>query len=301
MREFLFSVIIPQRNSVDTLPRLLKSIPNDPSIEILIVDNSPEPIKKNQIKTSQSFTLLWSAPERHAGGARNVGVENAHGKWIIFADADDYFTNDAFEIFSSNIDIDADVIYYRADGVYLDTGRYSSRAEQYCKLIEGYIKNNDELSLRLNFSVPWAKMIKRSFINQNHLLFDEIRAGNDIYFSTVAGFLAKRIGVVNKTVYVVSVSKGSLTQRRDYEVIRARLISKLHCNQFLKAHNLGKRQHSVMFAIAESRHLGIKSTFEFVSLIFKYKQNPFIHFTRWFKTAKINKRDNKKNSRYIVN
>ena len=36
---------------------------------------------------------------RTAGGARNEGIKIAKGKWVIFADADDYFEPNAFSSF----------------------------------------------------------------------------------------------------------------------------------------------------------------------------------------------------------
>ena len=41
-----FSVIIPHRNSKETLPRLFETIPASPNIEIIVVDNSDVPLKK---------------------------------------------------------------------------------------------------------------------------------------------------------------------------------------------------------------------------------------------------------------
>ena len=82
----VFSIIIPHRNSVNTLPRLFNSIPDRDDLEIIVVDNSPVPLKREQITTTRTFNLYYSEPNRGAGGARNVGIEQAKGKWFIFAD-----------------------------------------------------------------------------------------------------------------------------------------------------------------------------------------------------------------------
>ena len=300
-KEIRYSIIVPQRGALLLLPSLLNSIPQRDDIEIIIVDNTPVPIKDTDIQTDRKFNLLWSSPERHAGGARNVGIEAASGKWLIFADADDYFADNAFQIFDMHFDSISDVIFFCAEGIYIDTGKYSDRAEKYRKLVSDYLSDiNCETSIRLGYSVPWAKMIRRSFVDKLNIRFDEIKAGNDIYFSTVAGFMAKKIEAHNDCVYFVTVNRGSLTRRRDYEVTKARLYSLLHCNQFLRSHKLNKFQHSIMFAIVDSTRYGFKAFCEFLAMLFIFRQNPFINYKNWIKTFKSRNMIDKVERRYLI-
>lgn len=296
-----FSIIIPHRGDTRLLAKLVSSIPDFNDIEVIIVDNTPLPISKKDICANRDFDLFWSDPKRHAGGARNVGIEQAHGKWLIFADSDDYFTQNAFDVFYKYLQSDADIIYFKAEGIYADTGEWSDRASGYTKLVERFCENPaTEMDLRLNYSVPWAKMLKTEFVNNGSFKYDEIRAGNDIYFSTITGYHAKKIEVCNEIVYMVTVTKGSLTKRKDYEVIKARLYSKLHCNQFLREKGLAHLQYSVMFAIPKSFRFGLRVFFEFLYMIAKFKQNPFVKCGNWLKTTKKNRIINSKEKKYIV-
>jgi glycosyltransferase involved in cell wall biosynthesis len=124
-RDIDFTVIIPHRDTLHFLPKLFHSLPESDRIEILLIDNSFAPITREDVDTDKKFKLLYSSPERGAGGARNEGLEHAHGKWLIFVDADDYLPEDAFEIFYNNFNSDAEVIYYGMDGIYADTGERS--------------------------------------------------------------------------------------------------------------------------------------------------------------------------------
>lgn len=286
-----FSVIIPVwRGAVKYLPKLIDSIPQIDGVEIIIVDNSKDPVRREEIETERDIIFLHSAYERHAGGSRNDGIAAANGKWLLFADADDFFSDKAFEFFYSKINSDADIIYTCAEGLYVDTGERSGRGDDYTNRVKGFLAGRyTEEDLRLDFHVPWCKMIKSELIKHHNICFDEIKAGNDMYFSLVSGYYANKIEANDVVTYVVTVTKGSLTKRRDYETIKARLFSKLHCNQFLKAHGYPKRQYSVMFALAESRNYGFKKTIEFILITLRYKQNPFIGISRWFKTKEKNK------------
>ena len=298
----LFSVIIPQRNSVSTLSRLFASIPDRDDIEIIVVDNTPIPITKEEVGIDREYQLLWSAPERHAGGARNVGIENAHGKWLLFADADDYYADGAFDVFFSKVDSDAEIIYTGMGGIYLDTGERSDRGDVYAKLVHEYVEGKrTEEDLRFGFASPCCKMISHDLVDRYNLKYDEIRAGNDAYFSLASGCYAKKIDAVDVISYIATVSRGTLTRRRDYEVTKARLYSKLHCNQFLKAHGYPNMQRSVMNHLYESRRLGIKVFFEFCGMIMRFRQNPFIGWNRWFLSFRRNRKKEQKEAKYIVN
>lgn len=271
-----FSVIIPHRDSIGSLPKLFSSIPISDNIEILLVDNSLTPISRADINTDRKYSLLYSDPIRGAGGARNIGIENARGKWFIFADSDDYFEKNAFDYFYSNIDASADIIYYCLRGVVLETGLYSTRGSATTNLVKNYLSNpKNELILRVRNFSPCGKMIKSSLIHKLNARYDEVIAGNDAYFSLVIGLNSKEIQASGQVVYVVTESASSLTARQDFDVIKSRYQTTLKCNNYLKQHNLGFLQSPVTFYLKESFKFGPKSVFVFLYLLCKAKQNPF--------------------------
>lgn len=296
-----FSVIIPQRNALDTIPRLFDSIPQSNNIEIILIDNSPTPIKKEDIGIERDYKLCWSHPQRCAGGARNVGIEEANGKWLIFADADDYFSNDAFDVFNSNVNSEADIIYFCAQGIYPDTGLLSDQADLYTNLVQNFIRDNStEMNLRLSFHVPWAKMVRKSFVNERNIKYDEVVANNDDFFALNIGYYANKIEAINKTVYFYAVSQGSIMRRRNLHVMKARFEVILRCNQFKKAHGLSAYQGSIMYFLVEARRYGIRAIFQFLSLLISYKQNPFIGCKNWSNTIKKLKIKELQNKKYIT-
>lgn len=296
-----FSIIIPHRDGLQYLPKLFSSIPDSEDIEIIIVDNSIQPITKEQIGADREYCLLYSSPERHAGGARNVGIDNATGKWILFLDADDYFADGAFECFFSKQNSEADIIFTGMGGVYLDTGEPSDRGDYYTQLVRSYIDGTKtEEDIRCGFASPCCKMIRHELISMYNIRFDEIVAGNDQYFSLVCGYYARKIEAIDCITYIATVTKGSLTRRRDFDVIQSRLYSKLHCNEFFKTHGMAYRQQSVLFPFFDGKHLGFKAFFKFSMMILRFKQNPFIGMSRWLTTYINSKRIEKRDSSYIT-
>ncbi len=90
-----FSVIIPNYNKGEYVKECLDNIfaqtlPKE-KLEIIVIDdgstdNSLEIIKQYPVKLFQTNRL-------GAGGARNVGLDNAQGEYIVFMDSDDYLSN----------------------------------------------------------------------------------------------------------------------------------------------------------------------------------------------------------------
>lgn len=296
-----FSVIIPQRNSLDTLPRLFATIPESDKIEIILVDNSFVPITKEEIAIDREYKLLWSPPDRCAGGARNVGIENASGKWLIFSDADDFFAENAFALFYQNIESKSDILYFCAEGIFPDTGERSTQADLYTDLVRNYLKDKStEMKLRLNFHVPWAKMISAEFVGKHHIRYDEVVANNDDYFALLAGYYADKVEAIGEIVYYYVVRRGSIMRCRSYNVIKTRYEVILRCNKFKKDHGLSSHQGSVMYFFLEIRKYGFKSIIEFIKILFQYKQNPFIGCMNWLNTFWRNAMRERKEKKYIV-
>lgn len=96
----LISVIINVYNCEKYIDKCLKSVIDQTykNLEIIIVndgstDNTLEIVKKYKdgrirIINQENMGLSLS---------RNVGIDNAHGEWLFFVDADDFVTNDVIE------------------------------------------------------------------------------------------------------------------------------------------------------------------------------------------------------------
>lgn len=297
-----FSVIIPVwRGAIKYLPKLFDSIPKKKGIEIIVVDNSKEPVNRDEILSDREITFLHSAPERHAGGSRNDGMAAAQGKWLLFADADDYYAPGAFEVFYSKYNSDAEMVFTKPTGIYEDTDEHSDRGDGYANLVHGYcVGKVSEEKLRLGFTTPWCKMVSHALVDREGLRYDEIRAGNDTFFSLASGYFAKTIEAVDEVTYIVTVNYGSLTHRRDKEVIKARLYSRLHRNQFLRDHGRGNHQLSVMGYFHDSFRYGLGTVWACVRMILKFRQNPFVGYKHWHKNIKVKEQNENSDRKYVA-
>ena len=210
-----FSIIIPHKEIPDLLMRCLKSIPVSEDIQVIVVDDN----------SADADTYLERFPELSrpylefirtktgggAGYARNIGLDHAKGKWLLFADADDFFVGNMYDIINTHVDSDADVIYFQKRAVYSDDiNRKSPRSGYLDRIMDIYLKTGDELPVRTRHHVPWGKMIRKSLIENHRIRFEEIKYSNDILFSVHVGCLAKKIEAIDTVLYVVTSREGSL-------------------------------------------------------------------------------------------
>lgn len=268
--KIIFSVIIPFKGSLRLLERLLDTIPEQEEIEVLIVDNNGTigRLASDYFAARANLHLLYSDPLKGAGHARNIGLQVAKGEWILFADADDFFHPGAFEIFYSCRNSPADIIYFCADSCYSDSLRPAQRGERVTELVTGYNekKYKSELRLRYKFLIPSCKMIKRKFIEYYRIRFEEIQVANDVYFSVVAGFWAKKIQAVPRVVYCLTVAPGSLTTLQSKEFLRIKYTTRLKSNVFLKQQGFSEYRLILIFHILKALKYGWRTVQEFCNL-----------------------------------
>lgn len=208
-----YSVIIPFADGLQMLAKAIDSVPSRDDIEVIAVDNAAVPASRDDIPARRDFTLLRSEPSRHAGGARNVGMSRASGRFLLFLDADDYFSDSAFDAFDRYLEAGYDITFFCPCSVRLSDGSEGTRHQAYCRMIDEFLAGGDAERLRYWFTIPVCKMISRDMVVREGLLFDECKASNDLMFSVRAGHAAKRIAADRAVVYVITegASGSSLT------------------------------------------------------------------------------------------
>lgn len=212
----VFSIIIPHFNIPDLLMRCLKSIPISKNIQVIIVDdNSPNAdtyLEQYPELSRPYLEFIRTTKGGGAGYARNVGLNQVKGEWLLFADADDLFVDDFSDILDEYVDDEADLICFNTKGVFSDNlNRNSNRNKDY--LFEEYEHNGDINIFRYRYTEPWGKIYKTKLIRDNDILFDETSVSNDYMFSVKTGICGNIIKVVNRPLYIVTVRRDSLSYK----------------------------------------------------------------------------------------
>ena len=220
------------------LKRCLDSIPSRPDIEIIVVDDNSnaESIKELKKISRKELQIIYTKENKGAGFARNVGVANAHGKWILFADADDYYEPELDSFLSESPLYDADVVYFNARS----EGYLHNRVAHLNYFIN--LSNTDlkrsEFLLKYAFGEPWCKMVKKDLIQKKSISFEEIPIHNDTQYSYLVGFYAKKTHIDERILYTTTNQPKSVSKQESRSVflIRTKVFAKK--NAFLKKHKI---------------------------------------------------------------
>lgn len=302
----ILSIVIPMYNSSLKLERLLKSIPENKEIEIIVIDDkSEEKLTKYIIEKikEKKIKYYYNKGKKGAGSSRNIGILKAKGDWILFADSDDYFLENFFEVIKKFMNSNYDLIYFKSISIYENNNQEAERHKILNRLIDNYIKKRNiqsEKRLKYEFIVPWSKLIKRKKILQYEIFFDEIIASNDVLFSIKLGYFFKKIMVSEEVIYCATTSKGSLTQTKTEEIFDARFLTILKVNKFLREKKEGEFQYSCAKFILGSFDYGPKKFLEVIKLSIAYKNNIFIGYKKWIFTYFLRKKIEFKEKEYVL-
>lgn len=246
------------------------SFPSRTDLQVIVVDDcsvSSSAWREFAIEFSD-FDFFRLDVNSGAGVARNCGLKNAVGEYILFADADDEFLPLAFDIFDLKLKSTDEVSYFLAEAKQDVSGLPSVRADGFNKLCFDYLndKSNDNLlSLKIGHCSPCAKVYKKSFLDETNIKFDATFVANDVYFNVINALMAKKVSVYDDYVYRIYRLSDSLTST----TTASRLIQRVQVLAKVadKAYSLGVRRKFYGSALLlESLTLGFGA---FLSVFFE--------------------------------
>ena len=163
------SVVIPLYNKANYIKTSIDSVLNQTydDYEVVIVDdgstdNSVEVIKKNY--TSEKIRMIQKA-NGGPSSARNKGVQEAKGEWVVFLDADDMLLPYALEYFSNLIKGHLGIQYLVCN--YFIGFKGKAKLFSYVKY-DAEIKNSFFLEAARELTErPGSSIIRRDLLLQN--------------------------------------------------------------------------------------------------------------------------------------
>ena len=264
------SVIIPHYNSQATLARLLKTIPVLPWIEVVVVDDhSEQPISETlRVQFSNVTFIDNEIGNKGPGSARNLGVSQATGNWIVFADSDDYFLEDAFSFMAEYLDKSAELVLFYPTSKNLETNQEAKRHLYISQLLNEF-KQTGKREPLYKFLAVWSAMVSRDLMINNSIKFGDEMTGEDMIVSIKMKYFANTIRLDDRKIYCVTETSGSLMTKRTEALAWQRFYATCAANQFFNQHGLRHCQIPINLEIYELRHYGAFKVFK--GIIFAVK------------------------------
>lgn len=241
MDKYTYTLIIPHYNIHTLLRRLLNTVPRRDDLQVIVVDDCSTKDLDELEKVKSEFPWVeWYDTGTNGGGgkARNIGLTHAQGKYLIFADSDDFFNLCFNDILDKYKDTNYDIIYFAVNSV--DTlSIQNNRASEWLNLPinQGVVSNNFE-KIRFFYTTPWCKFILRKLTVDNDIQFHETIVSNDVYFSTQIDLYAKHIHLDNHSIYTWTTRIGSVSRELNIEKLIIRLKEDDYRREVLKQNNI---------------------------------------------------------------
>nr|VFK28828.1 MAG: Glycosyltransferase involved in cell wall bisynthesis [Candidatus Kentron sp. MB]VFK33963.1 MAG: Glycosyltransferase involved in cell wall bisynthesis [Candidatus Kentron sp. MB]VFK76526.1 MAG: Glycosyltransferase involved in cell wall bisynthesis [Candidatus Kentron sp. MB] len=261
-RSIDFSIIIPTFNTrefiADCLTSVFLSANEDTTYEVLVVDDcstdQTREIVRGYTATHPNVILLKTQRTSGPGFARNLGVEKASGKWILYLDSDDCYAPNSLDrlkhFIAENRNTDLDVVVFdwayhkKSDCIPHTTfeGRMDSQYFSYEK--EEIVANY--LQFRIDHSVIYTAVQRKLIIDHNI----RFRAGyhEDVDYMFKVYWAAKTVRLFQRVLYLKTSRAGSIVNT----------ISINHIKGFMHAY---QEIYSVLHLSVKDRKIALEREF----------------------------------------
>ena len=281
MNKILLSIIIPTFRSEKVLNRMITSLEKQSfkDYEIIII-NDVIPNEEHTILTTRVIEKLQDKYDNiirydmahtfYQGEARNEGLKLARGKYIAFADSDDWYTEDYFETIVPELEKnDFELLVFNANKMNYDEHI-------------GYIidkKNNDIFIedkgfyklLQGNFAhkigvVPWNKVFLKELIDKNDVWFENKKKNSEDFL-----FNLEYITPITKYRYI---DKALYNYQLNIDVLRTNEYRNINHEENVRFSNSVRRIANKYNISDYKRYVGLFILRRFPGIVLNETNNP---------------------------
>lgn len=235
------SVIVISYNIQDCIAQCLDSLNNQTykEFEVIVVDDGSCDNTMNIIKEYKKLNKNIKLIQKDNGGpssARNVGLRNSNGEYILFIDGDDWIEPDTIEkMYSEAQKFNADIVM---SDFFVNNGNEQTIHKGNSTKA---VKNIDVIrNLFLSNIIPSAlnKLYKKSLFDDYNIYFDEeLFSGEDLEINTRLFYFAQNIVTLEEPFLHYVKRPNSLSHQNNRNKLTIyKAISKIEL--FLKRTNL---------------------------------------------------------------
>ena len=246
-----FSIIVPVYNSSHTLVRCLESVRSQSfhDFEVICVDDGSSDSSWSMLEDYvQRDSRIHCFAQSNSGPAvaRNRGLMEASGEYVLFLDSDDYFfVTEALSIINKTIaSHDGCEVVYFAGAFESSDGVFPDHSKQYRVYDFGYqcMEDNCLNSEGIVFGSVYVQCCKKSLLDNHSIRFnDNLFYGEDRLFVCTLYHYANKTVEIPETLYCYVVNNSTSLMRDEKRRRRLEADNRQVVKQLDKL--LQKREH----------------------------------------------------------
>lgn len=215
----MVSVIIPNYNAEKYIRQCIESVlsQNYGDLEIIIVDDGSTDNSWNIIKemaTGDERIKPFRQTNSNASIARNRGIENAKGKYLLFLDSDDILFDDAISTFVANIEEKESDL---SIGNFEEIDSCGNTTKK-CNVVKGREIIRNPMDAANDVPNPSNKLYKRSLIMNHGIRFGNVRIGQDLNFYLKYIAVCESVSFVQESIYGWRKLRGSISNSYNFRI-----------------------------------------------------------------------------------
>lgn len=246
--ELKLSIIIPIYNAEKYIEKCLasifKEIGTSKEVEVILIDDGSSDAGIDKCRAFLQYNIqIVKSSHKGVSAARNLGISQAAGEWLMFVDADDWLSPGWFPLLSAYFADDADIIIFNKD--------INEKIDKNILLLNIFgVEENIKL-----LAGPFSKLYRKGVLISENIYFNEsIVNGEDMLFTAQFLLSSQSFRLCSESIYCYRVNMNSSTKRFDRRIIDSdRMFHELLKNMLIENEvSMEERQKIETFCIRNS-------------------------------------------------
>lgn len=201
--QYKVSVVVAIYKSEKFLDKLIKSIVRQThrNLEIILVDDgSPDDSGAICDKYARDDERIVVIHKKNGGTceARNTGIAQATGEYLVIIDGDDWLENDYVEyLLKMAVDTDSDMAM--SDKIF--TTRDRQQTENDCQEVWSAEKAATAIIYPYIPIGPWNKIYRISMLRENNITFSVAWSGEGLHYTVMSAQHSNQVAVGHRKIY----------------------------------------------------------------------------------------------------
>ena len=221
------SVVLPVYNVANYLRKCLDSLVHQTfkDFEVICVNDGSTDLSLSILEgyaLSDSRFKIISQDNQGLSGARNTGIKEVKGDYILFVDSDDWLKENALELLYNHVKgFDSDITMFKFKYFDEDSGEFSEGPNSNLEIIDssfytGNFNYMDVMDIIFKIShAPFNKLYKTSFLNDLDAKFLYGSYYEDLEFFYKVFLKAKKVSVLPEYLYFYRIRDESISTSGD--------------------------------------------------------------------------------------